>query len=307
MGTPERTAPVALGINTCFAVKRWTRPDEILHIVSDQLGLQMCQLSVDTLPLADPRSAEARTYVRQFAQAAEAAGVEVHSIFTGLAAYSTNLLLSEDVAARDAAEGWYASLIELGGIAGARAVGGHIGALTIATASEPAHRERALDELRERMLRLSERAEAEGLSTLLFENMAVEREPGSLLEDAVEWEASLATASVPWQLCLDVGHPVAMAPSDDDDALAPWFATRWTTNPMLQLQNSRPGADMHAGFDEADPMSGVNPARVAAALADAGWSESPLLIEVMPAHELRDDAVVPMLRRTVDVWAKVLA
>lgn len=298
---------MTFGINTCFAVKRWTSPDDILQIVDTELGVNACQLSVDNLPLADPRSAESREFVLRFASAAEKAGVEVHSIFTGLAAYSTNLLLSDDEDARNAAEAWYESLIELGRVAGARSVGGHIGALSVATANNPTRRERAMDELRKRMQRLSFRAESEGLATLLFENMATEREPGSVPEEALELESSLETASAPWQLCFDVGHPVAMAASDDVDALAPWFATRWKTEPMLQLQYSRPGADMHAGFDDADPSVGVSPRNVAAALVDAGWRDSPLFIEVMPAHEMRDDAVVPMLRRTVDVWAKVLA
>ncbi|WP_166997259.1 sugar phosphate isomerase/epimerase family protein [Paramicrobacterium fandaimingii] len=298
---------MTLGINTCFAVKRWTRPDDILRIVGEELGLQVCQLSVDNVPLADPRSAESREYVRRFAATCDTAGVELDSIFTGLAAYSTSLLLDDDEDARNAAEAWYESLIVLGGIAGVRSVGGHIGALSVPTASDPARRERAMDELRDRMLRLSQRAENEGLATLLFENMAVSREPGSVRENALALEGSLATASVPWQLCFDVGHPVAMASRDDDDALAPWFETRWKTNPMLQLQYSRPDADMHAGFDETDPAVGVNPTRVAAALAEGEWPNSSLFIEVMPAHEMRDDAVVPMLRRTVDVWTEVLA
>lgn len=297
---------MALGINTCFAVKRWTRPDDIIRIVSDELGVRSCQLSVDNLPLADPRSAESREYVRRFAAASETAGVELDSIFTGLAAYSTSLLLDDDEAARDAAEAWYESLIVLGGIAGARSVGGHIGALSMPTARDSERRERAMDELHERMQRLSLRATTEGLCTLLFENMAVEREPGSVLDTAVRLETSLATASVPWQLCFDVGHPVAMA-RNDVDALAPWFDAAWITDPMLQLQYSRPGADMHAGFDDADSDVGVSPMRVAEALVEAEWPSSSLFIEVMPAPEMRDDAVVPMLRRTVDVWTKVLA
>lgn len=298
---------MGLGINTCFAVKRWTQPDDILRIVSDSLGLDLCQLSVDNLPLADPTSAEARAYVRRFAAESEHAGVELHSIFTGLAAYSTNLLLSDDAEVRDAAESWYAALITLGGSVGVTSVGGHIGALSVPSAAEPARRDSLLAELLERMLRLAERASAEGVSTLLFENMAVGREPGSGCEDALELESSLSSASAPWQLCLDVGHPVAMEADGNRDPLGLWFSAPWRTLPMLQLQYSRPGADMHGNFDETDPEVGVSPRQVSAAIADAGWERNPMFIEVIPAHEKCDDAVVPELRRSVDAWTTVLA
>lgn len=306
-GTSERTAQVGLGINTCFAVKRWTQPDDILRIVRDDLDLDLCQLSVDNLPLADPTSAESRAYVRRFAAESKQAGVTLHSIFTGLAAYSTNLLLSDDAEARDAAERWYTALITLGGSVGVTSVGGHIGALSVPSAADPARRDSLLDELRERMLRLADRASAEGISTLLFENMAVEREPGSVRDDALELESSLSSASAPWQLCLDVGHPVAMEADGNRDSLGPWFAAPWRTPPMLQLQYSRPGADMHGDFDETDPEVGVSPRHVSAAIVDAGWEKSPMFIEVIPAHEKCDDAVVPELRRSVNAWTTVLA
>ncbi|WP_229730987.1 hypothetical protein [Microbacterium faecale] len=215
-------------------------------------------------------------------------------------------MLSDDVEARTLAEAWYSALIELGGSVGVTSVGGHIGALSVPTAADPARRAAAFDELHERMLRLSARATVEGVSSLLFENMAVGREPGASCDDALEIERALAMSSTPWQLCLDVGHPIAMT-EVDDDPLTRWFEAPWRSSPMLQLQYSRPGVDMHDGFDGVDPDVGVNPRVVAAAIRDAGWTNNPMLIEVIPAHEMRDDAVVPKLRRTVDAWTTVLA
>ncbi len=46
-----------LGINTCFAVKRWPRPADWAPIVRDTLGLDLVQVSLD---LVDWRRAMSR-------------------------------------------------------------------------------------------------------------------------------------------------------------------------------------------------------------------------------------------------------
>ena len=40
---------VHLGINTCFAVKRWPRPADWASVVRDDLGLDLVELSLDLL------------------------------------------------------------------------------------------------------------------------------------------------------------------------------------------------------------------------------------------------------------------
>ena len=40
---------VRLGINTCFAVKRWPRPVDWARVVRDDLGLDLVELSLDLL------------------------------------------------------------------------------------------------------------------------------------------------------------------------------------------------------------------------------------------------------------------
>ena len=42
---------IHLGINTCFAVKRWPEPEQWIRIVTQELGLEYCQFSLD---LVDP-------------------------------------------------------------------------------------------------------------------------------------------------------------------------------------------------------------------------------------------------------------
>src|SRR5580700_3621653 len=48
-----------LGINNCFAVKRWPRPDDWAAIVAEDLGLDTVELSLDLLDGLDTLGATA--------------------------------------------------------------------------------------------------------------------------------------------------------------------------------------------------------------------------------------------------------
>ena len=76
-----------LGINTCFAVKRWPRPEEWARIAAEELGLDLAQHSLDLVDLDVAPAAQAA----EVRGACEAAGLELTSTFTGLIAYSTSL------------------------------------------------------------------------------------------------------------------------------------------------------------------------------------------------------------------------
>src|SRR5260221_7409483 len=118
-----------LGINTCFAVKRWPEPEQWLAIVKNELGLHCCQFSLD---LVDPLLDESATaaYAGAVKAYAEAHGILLHSTFTGLAAYSWSQLLHPDEAMREAAMRWYERAINFTAVLGAPGTGGHNGALT---------------------------------------------------------------------------------------------------------------------------------------------------------------------------------
>ena len=95
-----------LGINTCFAVKRWPRPQDWAPIVRDELGLDLVQVSLDLIDVTRDDDSLARD-VDEHLEAAARHGIRLHSVFTGLAGYSSNLLLHPSERERDAAERWY--------------------------------------------------------------------------------------------------------------------------------------------------------------------------------------------------------
>ena len=135
-----------LGINTCFAVKRWPRPDDWARIVRDELGLEVVELSLDLIEDFGGRA------VNQVRSALDEYGLRAETVFTGLAAYSLNLLMHPDAEYRAAARRWYREAIDLTAQLGATAVGGHVGALTVPDGADPATRAQRWAGLREHLI-----------------------------------------------------------------------------------------------------------------------------------------------------------
>src|SRR6266566_2161591 len=233
-----------LGINTCFAVKRWPEPEQWLTIVEQELGLDCCQFSLD---LVDPMLDEVATasYANTVRTYAAARGIFLHSTFTGLAAYSWSQLLHPDEAMREAAMRWYERAIDFTAHLGALGTGGHIGALSVRDATNDLRKQALIQELRERLAALSRYAARQGLQFLMFENMAVSREWGHSIEEAYSLISLLAGGGVPILLCLDVGHPCALHTGTASDDYLAWLAHPWPHTPLIHLQQTDRTGDHH--------------------------------------------------------------
>jgi hypothetical protein len=291
-----------LGINNCFAVKRWPAPADWSAVTVDALGLTTCQLSLDLLPTSLD-SAAAAEYMHEARAETTARGLDIHSTFTGLAAYASNLLLSDSTYARDAAEKWYCDMIDLTVIAGARGFGGHIGALSVPASRDPAAAKTLLADMMTRMHRIATYAKNAGLQFLLFENLAVAREYGHTIEEAQALEVTLAGSAVPWILCLDLGHPAALCTDSSSDDPVAWLKTAWTNTPVLQLQQSSRGSDNHGPFTAHTNEFGlVLRDQVLPALAQWNCDTIAMYLEVIPAHEADDDRVLQDIKESVTYW-----
>jgi hypothetical protein len=94
-----------LGINTCFAVKRWPQPERWAPLVAGELELDLVQHSLDLVDL-DTSPAEVTDQAGRLQVSCAGQGLTLHSTFTGLAAYSSNLLLHPDASSRARARDW---------------------------------------------------------------------------------------------------------------------------------------------------------------------------------------------------------
>jgi len=292
---------VRLGINTCFAVKRWPLAADWIPIVRDRLGLTLVQHSFDLVP-AGSTFLDART----LAGSMSAAGLELHSTFTGLASYSDNLLLGPEPAGRAAAVDWYRWAIEWTAAAGGIASGGHVGAFSVPDWTDPGRRRRRWVDLQVALLELSGAASKAGLAYLMVENLAAAREPSTmaLVRDLL---TSGDGGHVPIRLCLDVGHMCVSGTTGADRDPYAWLRDLGRAAPVIQLQQSDPDGDHHWPFTtERNAVGRIDADRVLAALGQGGIDETALILEVIPAFEQDDDGVVDDLVASVDYWREAL-
>jgi hypothetical protein len=295
-----------LGINTCFAVKRWPRPEDWAPVVRDELGLRIVQHSFD---LADLTAGPDRVAAQAAAlrRAVDASGLVLHSTFTGLAAYSANLLLAPEAVERDAAESWFRSAIGFTAEVGALATGGHVGCFSVPDWHDPARRAELWSGLQAAFRRLAADARTAGLEYLVVENLAVAREPSTMamIRDLLDDGADDRT---PVRLCLDLGHMCVPGTGGADRDPYAWLRELGTSAPMIQLQQSDAEGDHHWPFTaEKNAIGRISADRVIEALGEGGVEQSVLLLEVIPPFEQDEGEVVDELQASVEYWREALA
>jgi sugar phosphate isomerase/epimerase len=290
-----------LGINNCFAVKRWPRPGDWAAIVRDELGLEIVELSLDLA--GDIASAGGRDdVVSQTRSALDFYGLRAETVFTGLAAYSLNLLMHPDEGQRRAATQWYLGVVEFAARVGVRGAGGHVGAMSVPDWADEARRAERWAGLQRSLAEIAAVARSAGLEYLLVENLASHREPSTM--------ASIETlltdgdaAHAPVRLCLDVGHQCVPGTTGDDRDPYAWLARFGARLGEVQLQQSDGLADHHWPFTpEHDEAGIIDPGRVLDTLAAAGAEDVLLVLEVIPAFEQDDAGVLADLRASVALW-----
>jgi sugar phosphate isomerase/epimerase len=295
----------SLGVNDCFAVKRWPRPADWAPVVRD-LGVTLVQHSLDLEDLDAPAASVADA-AAVAADAARAHGLVVHSTFTGLAAYSSNLLLHPDPLARDRAEAWFGRAIAFTAAAGGVATGGHVGAYSVPDARDPERRAALAADLRERLGRLAGRARDAGLAYLVVENLAAAREPATTADIRALLTDGDA-ARVPVRLCLDVGHMCVPGTAGDERDPYAWARALGAAAPIVQLQQSDADGDHHWPFTATANAAGrIDADRLLDALEASGAAEVALVLEVIPPFEQDDGAVLADMAASVVYWRDALA
>ena len=113
---------------------------------------------------------------------------------------------------------------------------------------------------------------------------------------------------MPIRLCLDVGHTCVPGTSGDDRDPYAWLRELGPLAPEVQIQQSDAAADHHWPFTPAHNREGrIDADRVIDALGEGGVETCALILEVIPAFEQDDDAVLRDLVMSVDYWREALS
>ena len=292
---------VRLGINTCFAVKRWPRPIDWARVVRDDLGLDLVELSLDLLEGFETPDGLQRVATENRA-ALDEAGLKAVGTFTGLIGYSRNLLLHPDPAARSAALAWYESVIDLTAALGLAGTGGHLGAMSTPDWQDPAARAERWAGLKASLATLSARARRAGLGYFLVENLVPVREPSTMAQ-----VADLLTPGdaghVPIGVCVDLGHMCVDGQTGAERDPYAWLTRFGAQLFEVQLQQSDAEGDHHWAFTpERNRQGRIEAGRVLDTLDAAGATDVTLILEMIPGFEERDDQLRADLAASAAYW-----
>jgi sugar phosphate isomerase/epimerase len=292
-----------LGINTGFAVNRYSEPEEWIRIVGEDLGLKSVQLTADML---NP-SLDAKILLRQvkrIREACEQYGVSITSTFTG-AFTRVNHLAHPDPEIRQFWINWFKDFSALSVDLGATVMGSHFGIFT--------HKDNADINIREKRRRqniegwhiVGAHAKALGLKYLSWEPMSISREQGETLGEVRRLQKDVNDgAPISFRICLDVDHgDLASTDPADTDPYA-WLGAFAKDAPQIHLKQSTANKGGHWPFTAAHNAEGrIVPAKVLETLRANGAGETELLLELsFREREPADSTVVEVLRESVDYW-----
>ena len=289
---------VTLGVNNCFAVKRWPRPREWAQVVREELRVDVVQHCLDLTDLEGDVVAEAEAVRIACADA----GLRPHSVFTGLVAYSANLMLAPEAEERRRGSDLWSRAIVFAARAGAISAGGHVGSVSRSDADDPARRALLWGELKVRLAELSSFAARQGLEGLLVENMACDREPCRISEiESLMAPADSDHAAI--TLCLDVGHQCVPGTTGDEADPYAWLRRLGARTTVVHLQQSDAEADHHWPFTaQHNAVGRIRAGAVLDALAASGADDVALVLEIVPPFEADDARVLRDLRESVLYW-----
>lgn len=290
-------AKIHLGLNNCWAVKRWPMPDEWAEIAA-KLDVKYIQFSFDLL---DPRSTP--TALEHMASlildAVKKYGIVIHSTFTGLAAYSFNLLSHPDPIMRYDALNWYTKAVDFTSKIGVKATGGHVAAKSVKDFTDQQRRLFIDSVLIDNVKILRRYAQAKGLSMILWEPMPVPRETPWTMKEAEEILIKVNEGpGVEVLLTIDLGHQCTLQGVEADPY--EWLRRFAPKSPAIHIQQTDGKGDRHWPFtEEYNKIGIIRPDKVVEAIETSGAKEVYLFLEYIPPFEYPDEEVLKNLEVSV--------
>ncbi|RPH35442.1 MAG: sugar phosphate isomerase/epimerase [Planctomycetota bacterium] len=293
-----------LGMNTCFAVKRWPEADEWARIVAEDFGLKMVQFSFD---LMDPRAGAGvvSSSIDHTRIACERFGITIHSTFTGFLPFMQNLLLHPEPAFREDAKAWFKAAIDATARMKVPHMGGYFGALSMKDVGNQARRQERMDEWLDALRELAQEAKDKGLESLLIEPMAGWREPPTGIGESLAL-AAMKTA-VPLRIAIDLGHMVVKGREGDDLDPYAWLRKVSPKAGCIHVQQSNDKYDLHQPFTpETNKTGRIDPKKAVEAIKASGAEKAVLIFEIVHACEEDEKQVIADIKMSVDQWREAI-
>lgn len=294
--------PYRLGINTGFAVNRYSEPEEWTRIVFES-GAKYVQFTADLLNVSLPDHIIQDQSDRILNSCAKY-GLEITSTFTG-AFTRVNHLAHPDKAIQDYWIEWFKKFVDLSTKLGAKKIGSHFGILTAKDDSNPIIKKERVNQNISNWHEIATYAKSKGVECILWEPMSISRELGETIPKCRELQYSVNLNSpLPFKLCLDVDHGDVSSKDPNDLDPYQWLENFVIDSPVIHLKQSLNDKGGHWPFTkEYNERGKIIPAKVFNVLKNHNIADVDLVLELsFRERQPMDSMVLEVLKESVDFW-----
>ncbi len=303
----ENYGNFTLGINTGFAVNRYSEPEVWTEIIGNKLGLKKVQFTADMLNPSLPDNIII-DQVKRIREGCEKYNIQITSTFTG-AFTRVNHLAHPDPKLRAFWINWFKIFVDLSLALGAKSMGSHFGIFT-----ERENLNKSLrSERREQNIKgwheIGKYAKKQGLSFLSWEPMSISREQGETIQETKKLHKDVNQQSpIPFKICLDVDHGDVTSKNAEDTNPYAWLKEFAKEAPIIHLKQSSKNKGGHWPFIREHNLQGnIRPRKVLDTLKSNGVNDSELILELsFREREPTDSNVVSNLKESVNYWRKLI-
>lgn len=299
---------VHLGINTGFALNRFTAPEEWIPLVSQTFGLKQVQFTADLLNPSLPDDL-INNQIERINSLKEKYNVSIPHTFTS-AFTRVNHLSHPDPKLREYWIKWFCRFVDISVALGAESMGSHFGILTIPDLHDPAKRVQRFKQNIEGWHRIAEYAKEKGLQYLTWEPMSIPREYGETIAETRRiHQAVNQNSPLPFKLCLDVDHGDVSSPNPDDTDPYVWIREFAFDAPIIHLKQTSSNKHGHWPFvAEFNKNGRITPPKLITALEKAGVKQVTLLLELsFRERQPFESRVVSDIVASVEYWRPYVA
>ena len=237
-----------LGVNLCFAIKRWLEPEMLASIVRDDLGIEFVQYTWD---LTDPwwPERERDRQAAKYAKAFRSAGLTIESTFGGLSSYCFNHFLAPTKELRWLGREHLRRAIDMTASMNVEVTGMPFGSFSASDATDPVRREAIYQEALEAWIDLAAYAKRAGLTKLLIEPVPLATEFPATAAEALRLMKDLdGITAIPVRLLVDWGHATYRPLFGDDATMEHWDSTCGSFTDAYHIQQTDGMGDRHWSF-----------------------------------------------------------
>ncbi len=297
-----------LSVNTNPLVNRFAEPEDVISVLTDEIGAQNIQLVHEFINPSWNASTVKRLTGRM-AKACASKRAKITSMMTG--PYGRlNHFAHPDGEVRAYYVAWFKGLADIAADLDCPAIGTQFGIFTFKDYDDPLRRGMfkaiALDCWRE----VAEHAQRRGLAWLFWEPMSVGRELGHTLAATQELQDWINAAQLPIPLrpMIDIDHGDIASPNPADVDPYAWANTFAAQSPIIHIKQSTMNKGGHWPFTAQYNNDGrITPEKLLAAITAGGSTGNELCLELaFREREPADRSVVAALRESVAYWQVVL-